>query len=253
MPLSIKDRVAAVSNSTMMYWYPRIRDQITPRSVFVAVPWANGDWMEEGVPRAFVEEVQHAARAFEYPVFLRTDHASGKHNWKNSCFVPDAKDLGKHIYEVLEANESAFPLGMPYHWLVVREYIPMETIFTAFHGDMPINHEHRYFLRDHKLQCQHPYWPKGAFARDEERGLGNLPNGWRRKLDMISKCLHSGNEAVIERIGRWFDGWWSVDFSHGADGAWYLIDMARGEVSFHMPSCPYAPEEMREQYGRLEE
>ena len=29
-----------------------------------------------------------------------------------------------------------------------------------------------------------------------------------------------------------FDDYWSVDFAKSLDGTWYMIDMARGEVSY---------------------
>ena len=34
-------------------------------------------------------------------------------------------------------------------------------------------------------------------------------------------------------VARAIEGFWSVDFCKGADGQWYLIDMATGANSWH--------------------
>ena len=244
--------------SSMAYWFPRVADLPVPRTVFVALPvMASSKWAAEGVPTWYVEQVARAASFTEYPLFMRTDYASGKHRWREACYVPDKESLGRHIVTILEENESDESTGTPYkwssEWLVLRDYIPMETIFEAFSGRMPINHEHRYFIKDGVVQCGHPYWPPAAFKR-EEVGLApsKLPTDWRARLSAISLCEHAENQAVLSTVASRFDGWWSVDFSKAKSKDWYLIDMGRAEISFHWPSCPNAPAEMKERYGEIE-
>jgi hypothetical protein len=237
----------------MVNWFPRIADLRVPRSVFVALPTiASTKWLDNGVPPSYVEEVAGAARFTTYPLFLRTDYASGKHKWRDSCFVPNPESLGRHIIAVLEENQRKGVEGR-YRWLVLREYIPMETIFEAFAGRMPINHEHRYFIRDGSVECGHPYWPPAAFKREEVgSGLSKLPTDWRDRLSAISRCSHPENQEVLSTVASRFDGWWSVDLSRAKSGEWYLIDMGRAEISFHWPTCPNAPGEMKEHYGEVE-
>jgi hypothetical protein len=42
-------------------------------------------------------------------------------------------------------------------------------------------------------------------------------------------------EEIATKIGSVLDGSWSVDLCRGADGVWYLIDMAAAELSWHPP------------------
>jgi len=238
----------------MAYWFPRIADLRVPRTVFVAIPIAtSGKWLEEGVPAWYVEHVANAAGFTKFPLFMRTDYASGKHRWKDACYVPDRESLGRHIHTVMEENERKGVETSLYKWLVLREYIAMETIFEAFGGRMPINHEHRYFVKDGAVQCDHPYWPPVAFKREEVGGgPSKLPTDWRDLLARVSRCSHEENHEILCTVASRFEGWWSVDMSRAKSGDWYLIDMARAEISFHWPTCSNAPAEMREHYGEVE-
>ena len=240
--------------SSMVHWFPRIADLRVPRTVFVAIPVrASATWREGGVPEWYVEHVASAAGFTKYPLFMRTEYSSGKHRWRDSCYVPDRESLSRHIITVLEENERKGVAATLYEWLVLREYIPMETIFEAFGGRMPINHEHRYFIKDGLLQCNHPYWPPAAFKREEVgHSQGKLPVDWRERLLAISECTHAENLDVLSTVAARFEGWWSVDFSQSRSAEWYLIDMARAEISFHWPTCPNAPAEMMERYGAVE-
>jgi hypothetical protein len=224
--------------TSMAYWFPRVADLHVPETVFIALPITKTlDWMDKGIPPEFVERVRRLI-PFEYPVFIRTDYASGKHSWKETCFVRSEDHLGRNIYALLEANELADIMGLPYRWLVVREYVPMQTVFEAFHGDMPINHEHRYFVRDGGVECRHPYWPMEAFEAAFEQPKAA---DWKERLKGISDCPHPEVKEIAGEVALRFKDWWSVDFSLGNDGKWYLIDMARGEISYHWPGCPMKP------------
>ena len=62
---------------------------------------------------------------FSLPVFIRTDQASGKHHWKDSCFYDGGQPLHRHLFNVCEANHCAGVFGLEFEAIAVREYIPM--------------------------------------------------------------------------------------------------------------------------------
>ena len=140
-----------------------------------------------------------------------------------------------------------------------REFLQLETTgFTAFHGKMPINKEVRCFIRDGKIDCVHPYWFNEVFDREVAReakmhkmiggeeaakkGYSQLPADWSDKLAKSNKLTFNDKSIIHEYLREvmpHFQGYWSVDFTKGVNGEWYLIDMARGELSQHHPECTH--------------
>jgi hypothetical protein len=109
--------------------------------------------------------------------------------------------------------------------------------FKAFEG-MPVSKERRYFVRDGKVVCKHPYWPEDAIYGHK------LPPDW--KLLLAAMNLETGEEreqlnAYAVKFASVNPGFWSVDFAQDARGNWWLIDAARGEVSWHAAGCPFDP------------
>ena len=45
-----------------------------------------------------LETVRVEAKAFGFPVFMRTDLVSGKHDWKNSCFVIQGRLIAEIVF-----------------------------------------------------------------------------------------------------------------------------------------------------------
>ena len=71
-----------------------------------------------------------------------------------------------------------------------------------------------------------------------------LPPNWREMLAKSNTLTTNDVNTVLSHLAKitpHFDNYWSIDFTKGVDGKWYLIDMARGEVSFHMESCMHNP------------
>ena len=236
----------------MLYWYPKIKklNIPQPRTEIVRINMSeiweivdgNG-WFSNW------DEIQEVSKNFDYPLFLRGGHTSGKHAWKNSCFIKNEPDLKNHIYSMVESALNAGIAGVPLNCLAFRQYIPLESKFTAFRGEMPVAKERRYFIRDGKVQCHHPYWIPSAIR-------GASIDNWREELADLN--FQSADEIkqlteYAEIVGKSFDGYWSVDFAYGKDKVWYLIDMALGDVSFHWLDCKYCPEEMKEAYRPREE
>ena len=124
-----------MNQNSMYYWFPRIEhlDIPMPRTTFCNLN---------------VDEVRAAADRTGYPCFLRTDLCSGKHDWKESCFLQNRESVLSHMGKILNANVRWQLLGIEPQGFVVREFLNLETLFTAFEGDMPINPERRYFVHD---------------------------------------------------------------------------------------------------------
>lgn len=229
-----------VIKTSLLYWWPKVKDLGIPvprTEIWEADLKSWFDAMEGGrLPPnlAFLEEAQRVARLIGYPLFLRTDLASGKHGWKRTCYVEEESLLPRHIYRVLEENEIAGIVGLDYRALVFREMLTLFAPFTAFRGDLPIARERRYFIRDGKVECHHPYWIEEAVAGGRPKA-----EGWRETLAMLNMEHESEVEILTrysEKVAEAMGGYWSIDYAFAVDGTWYLIDMAEGEKSWH-PEC----------------
>ena len=237
-----------MDKNSMFMWYPKIAklDIPQPKTVFRMIPderlidflnqeaWYRADDLQD-IYKAMVSLGQP-----EKPVFIRTDLASAKHSWTNTCFIPaysTIKDIEIHIARLYEENLMR---DLMFIGLVIREYIPMATRFCAFWGNLPINPERRYFIRDGQ-KCHHPYWIEGAIdewvVSIESHALPHhIPASWKEILAEMN--TESDKEIALltryaEMVAGVLDGYWSVDFCLGADNKWYLIDCALGTASWH--------------------
>jgi hypothetical protein len=229
----------------MLYWYPKIKDldihqprtEIIPAQVVSEEDWIS--FIDTGKPCFDLERVKRACREIGYPVFVRTDQASGKHDWKNTCFIESQDKLVGNLRRIVEFSFMADILGLSIQAIVVRQYIPMVNLFTAFYGDLPINPEIRCFIEAGLVRCWHWYWIKEAIAESKPPSVKN----WERILAMTQRTLRTtdleevlvGAKKVADRFTD--DGYWSVDFCKSQAGPWILIDMAEGERSWHDSTC----------------
>lgn len=229
--------------TSMLYWWPKVKDLgiPVPRTEIVEIPFeVFCDYMDFPEAKTEPKIVEHMKEVFTkagevgYPLFLRTDLSSGKHSWEKSCYVEREKDLTKHIWKVVELNFTADIFGLECKALVFREYIPMASQFTAFWGNLPISPERRYFIRDGKIECHHPYWTADAIVGPylPEPSKSN----WEESLDQMNsesdKEVNLLTQCAIQ-IAQVLPGYWSVDFCKAKDGRWILIDLAEGEKSWH--------------------
>lgn len=217
-------------SNSLLIWYPKTEDLGIP------VPRTHAITMDDP---DFLARLKDFALIIGYPVFLRTDLCSGKHGWKDTCFVRNPNDLESHVAAVCDANEMWSLAGLPYCAMVVREFLELETSFTAFDGNMPINTERRYFIDQGKVLCHHPYWPEDAFNEHPSRMARDTD--WRAKLAAMNTESEQEIELLSEyarRVGKVMPEYWSVDFAKARAGKWYLIDMALGKNSYHWPNCP---------------
>jgi len=236
-----------MDRNSMLYWWPRIKDLDVPMPKTTIIESNNvtlsGILDGEKPPEILTEEIVKAADIYGYPVFVRTDQASGKHDWEKTCFVPSKEKLFSHIYNILEFNECADIFGLPYEAIVIREYIPLESSFKAFNGNMPVSKERRYFVKDGQVTCHHPYWPEEAIEEAHSIRHNPLPDNWRELLRELNTETEEEIRLLSDyarKIGERLSGYWSVDFAKGKDGKWYFIDAALGQDSWH-PDCDRKP------------
>lgn len=126
--------------------------------------------------------------------------------------------------------------GLPTDCWIAREIIPTTSSFVAFHGNMPIVKERRYFVRDDQVVCHHPYWPEEAFKKRQVSTYD-----WRKCLDEMNIESQDEVDLLSElsvKVGKKIGGFWSIDWLWSEPRqAWFLTDMAEAEVSYHWPGC----------------
>jgi hypothetical protein len=229
----------------MAYWFPRLKATgvPVPETTIIHADGSLREVCDGSTPASYNRlclAIGMVAEEYGYPCFLRTGHTSGKHSWRETCFLQESTDIPQHVYNLIEFSEMADILGLPYKTWAVRRFVPLVSHFTAFDG-MPVAVERRVFIRDGRRSCDHPYWPP-ASIRNPSR------EDWQRLLadhDEVARLYDTQVQirAALDRICSAFDGYWSVDFALGRDGVWYAIDMAQGDRSWHWPGCRNVPED----------
>ncbi len=110
----------------------------------------------------------------------------------------------------------------------------MDSKYTAFWGEMPVNPERRYFIEDGRVLCHHPYWIKEAIHKPSVENWESLSDEMNQEPDGEVGLLTNLAEIIGQKVG----GFWSVDFCKAKNGGWFFIDMAMGENSWHPEDCP---------------
>jgi hypothetical protein len=252
--VELEERIKDMELNSMFYWYPKIKDLKIPQPKTEMYKFTEKEFKTiqhlEGIPISIYENCLPIAEKIGFPLFMRTDNSSCKHEWKSTCYVPSKNELQKHIFDLLEYSYMQGDMSYVDKGLAFREFIPLTTKFTAFSGDFPVNKERRYFIRDGKVQCHHPYWYPGSIEGHTKK------KNWRPIVDALNYETEFEKKLLTrnaELVGTVVDGYWSVDFAMGKNARWYLFDMARGNESFHWLECQYCPVEQREQYKKQEE
>lgn len=165
-------------------------------------------------------------------LFIKTGLYSGKHGWKDTCCLKRGDDVVLHIAQI--AYDWAMKGSCESDELVVREMIPVEPAFHAFHGEMPVTEEYRLFANAGKVYAYQPYWPEDSIKEPS-------CEDWKEKLKAIStpsEELLSSMTGIAEMVTKELSksGWgddWSVDFLINKYGEPVLIDMALANQSYH--------------------
>ena len=224
------DFIELIKQTDLRYWFPAVQRSgvLYPKTVLIEDGVDFGDLtkaLDGKEPKTLdglIESVVEASNEVGVPFFLRTSYLSGKHEWADTCYCRYPKGIGRNIIGLVEATALADqPLGC----FVVREFLKLQTCFTAF-GGMPVAREFRVFIKASEVLHVQPYWPPQSIRKP------SIPD-WRYALAWLSK-LSPKEQAFLEARARSVDieGFWSMDFAQDVKGDWYLIDMARGELSY---------------------
>lgn len=253
------------AKNCLSYWFPKIHAAglPVPETEIVILPQEAQRaifGVFDGKPigdatQPFLEELRSAVLRRGTPCFLRTGQGSGKHNWKNCCFVADIERLPWHVAALAEWSEMVDFLGLPWDVWCVRELLPTQPEMIATnYGDMPVNREFRFFVRDAEVVCFHPYWPRRAliegigkdvYDRTAHRHDWRLPEGFDlestfQRLSILDEPALYQLRDLASRAGAAVGGEWSVDLLETTCG-WYVTDMAIAANSYHWEDCPQQP------------
>jgi len=234
MKFDFDQYIEASKLSSMDHWFPLTKDLPIPQPRTEAVLTMGTDmWCEfledpSTFDRPF-KEVLPVADKIGYPLFIRTDLASAKHSYVDTCKVESRDRLGQNIYRLIEENILC---DLNVQTLYFREFIKLNSVFRAF-NKMPIAPERRYFIKDGEVLCHHSYWPKDAIQNPDHED-------WESRLRGIN--FEDTCEVVLLKryatiISLAVPGCWSVDFAQVRNGAWYFIDMADARISWHPEDC----------------
>jgi len=230
----------SADKNCLSYWFPKIAAVGLPvpktrivRAKMDLTPLCDGE-TPEGWGN-FIWSLEAAVKEIGVPCFLRTGHGSGKHEWKDTCYVASTERLGQHVYRLVEWSSLVDIMGLPTEVWAVRELILTAPAFYAF-CEMPIVREFRVFTADGKATCLHPYWPTDSIQ------AATCPD-WRGQLAAMSEIdpvdAHKLKTLAAEAAVAVDGGAWSVDFLQAADGKWWLTDMALADRSWHWPNCEH--------------
>lgn len=242
-----------MDKNSLLYWYPKIKDLgiRTPYTQYIKLNQkelgeyysCEGDSCSVGRLADEMRKLILKDPNLNLPIFMRTDQVSNKWFWDKSCYLQNFENLNSQIFEIICMSICAQIMGpLPIEALVVREYIPMDTRFFAFAGNMPVNPERRYFIREGTVLCHHHYWIEEAIKKPLHN---ELPENWKELLREANTETDSEWELLhtyARKVAQVINGFWSVDFCKAKTGEWILIDMAVGEKSWHPENCKFALE-----------
>ena len=218
--------------NSMLYWWPLLKGRGVPhpQTYIIPVPEEAEIWrvLDGGqFPLFLVQKIIEAVGHVGWPCFIRGDLASAKHQWLDSCFVPDTLTLLNHLYSLVEFTAMTMDLPPPAAF-VVRPLLKLKSTFTAFNG-LPISRERRYFVEDGAIVCHHPYWPEEVIR------LPSIDN-WRDALRDLNEETDLEVELLTEyaiKLAQYLEGGWSLDFACLDTGEWVFIDAALAAESWH--------------------
>jgi hypothetical protein len=220
------------------FWFPAILAAGVPypKTMTVSTEVKLLDLLDGKEPEGwatFLDRLGLICKTIGYPCFLKTGVFSGKHKWRDTCYITGPDVLPRHICELVEYSQLVDFLGLPVNEWVVRELLPTFAPFTSFLG-MPVTRERRYFIRDGEVLCHHPYWPIESIETTAPEEL------WKPELAKLNEETPPEVAlltAMSKLVSREIEGEWSLDWLH-AEGNWWAIDMALAERSFHWEGCP---------------
>jgi len=222
-------------------WYPKIKDLVpTPKTEIVTdLGFKNFELVRMIDPEEEIDfdyknrwdkmitKIEKAVQVIGSPYFIRTGLTSYKHNWDESC---GGHGLLQHrISNLIEFSAIIDSLIESF---AIREMLPTQPAFICEpYGNLPVNKERRYFIKDGKVKYHLPYWIKEAF----EEHHNNIPKDWQERLSIINTEDDLEIETLTsytEKVAQVMEGAWSVDWMYSTGNGWNLIDMAHADRSW---------------------
>lgn len=153
------------------------------------------------------EAVHESVRRFgEQAIILKDYVKSRKHEWLETCYIPNASDRN-HVEQVvhlfLERQGDDLNEG-----LVFREFVELEFLENHERSGMPLSREMRVFVLDGRPVYVSNYWSAG---QDQE-----FEPVLKQFLDMI---------ASVE--SRFF----TIDFAKRKNGPWLVLELGDGQTA----------------------
>jgi hypothetical protein len=233
-----------VYKDSAKFWFPRLKvfdSRIkVPKTVFVdydeSEVFGHNTGFGSAYDKLFLTCEAVVQDIFGGTAFIRTDVTSAKHLGINAIKVSPTNPLHFPLRQTLKHAETKTYLSKyKSSAIMLREWLILPHPGTAFNG-LPIGREWRVFAGPNGVNCVNGYWPKNALDGFMDKG-SRLPD-----LSPIapSHILKAASIAAASMGG----GMWSVDFMQDDKGQHWLIDMARGENSYHHEDCQcgYDPE-----------
>jgi hypothetical protein len=228
------------------FWFPKIyaAGLPVPKTVFIPYDYKKILPIFDGLDCAEYDrlwhEVKAAAEKMGLPCFLRSDVTSAKHQGPKAYKIENIDNLNDQLGGTLEETElKTFMHYQKPKALMVREWLNLDSSFTAFNG-LAISREWRVFADSLHVLCAHPYWPEEAI-----KGHTTDPD-WKKKLNELQAIspptLISMGEKAIAAAQAVGGGTWSVDYAQDISEKWWLTDMALAEDSYHWSGCKNNPE-----------
>ena len=214
-------------------WWSKIKDLPIPKPGTKFVDVSEHEtirWIDEGIPQEIVKKINNVVdNNFQYPVFIRTDLLSGKHDYEDTCLIENKETLERNLWKLNEQHFLAMMRnGNELTAFLIREYLNIKSQFTAFYADLPIGVEVRHFIKDGRWEKGHYYWPKESILHPDK-------DDWKSGIDKMKVEAVEDldkHRGMAKLVGKSIGGNWSIDFAKTEDGCWYLIDMATYQDSY---------------------
>ncbi len=122
-------------------------------------------WIPLGPTGIDLDAVVEAAKGFgDAPVILKDYVKSRKHEWEDACFGPsaaDAANVRRVASNLVERQGEQLTGGV-----VIRAFVPLESVGVHPKSGMPLTREHRVFVLDGEPLLVGRYWSEVRYADD---------------------------------------------------------------------------------------